>query len=417
MNKIIFFSSGDSENASTWSNVPYCFSKCLEKRGIELIRINTRPSKWITGFYDSIIRPTLNLITNNNTVYFGRTRIRHIITEHLIKSVVKKHQDADFCVFINCQFYNKFNSIPSLIFFDWSFEYEIRKRKNVEPNLFQKRNCNQEREAITHADIVVSMFKVCAEEMNQMYPEANIQFLGGNVINDLSGLRLRETHPCPPLRGREDQTIEEQDNLQISSSSKDIYVEDLLEKKAKSKKLLFIGRKTTYLEAAKKLIEAYKLLKREEDYKDLSLDIVGCAASDFDDLPEGVTCYGFLNKSDENDRITYYELLLNAKILVNANPKWGAYSSTIEAMYFCTPVIVSPYKDFIEEFGDEINFGIYNKEFTKESLASNIKTILNDRDYSRICMCSHETVKDYTWDNYVDKLLLLMENHKEKITK
>lgn len=417
MNKIIFFSSGDSENASTWSNVPYCFSKCLEKRGIELIRINTRPSKWITGFYDSIIRPTLNLITKNNTVYFGRTRLRHIITEHLIKNVVKKHQDADFCVFINCQFYNKYNNIPSLIYFDWSFEYELRKRRNIEPNFFQKRNCNQERDTITHANIVVSMFKVCAEEMNQMYPEANIHFLGGNVINDLSGLRLRETHPNPPCLGRVNQTTNEQGNQQISSSSKDIYVDTLLETKTKSKKLLFIGRKTTYLEAAKKLIEAFKLLKEEEAYKDYSLDIVGCAASDFDSLPEGVTCYGFLNKSKEQDRKIYYDLLQNAKVLVNANPNWGAYSSTIEAMYFYTPVIVSPYKDFVEEFGTEINFGVYNKDFTKESLANNIKTIIKDKKYSKICMCSHETVKDYTWDNYVDKLLFLMENLKAKETK
>ncbi len=414
MKKIIFFCSGDSENASTWSNVPYCFSKCLEKRGIELIRINTRPSDIINNLYNSLVRPVLNLITKKKTVYFGRTRIRQVLTNLKIKNAVKKYSNADFCIFINCQFFNKFNSIPSLIFFDWSFEYELRKRKKTEPNFFQKRNCKQERETINHADIVVSMFKVCAEEMNQMYPEANIQFLGGNVINDLSGLRLRETHPNPPCLGRENQTTKEQGNQQISSSSKDIFVETLLETKAKSKKLLFIGRKTTYLEAAKKLIEAFKLLKEEEAYKDYSLDIVGCAASDFDSLPEGVTCYGFLNKSEENDRKTYYDLLLNAKVLVNANPNWGAYSSTIEAMYFYTPVIVSPYKDFAEEFGTEINFGVYNKDFTKESLANNIKTILNDKEYSKICMCSHETVKDYTWDNYVDKLLFLMENLKAK---
>ena len=414
MKKVIFICSGDSKDASTWSNVPYCFSNCLEKKGIKLIRINTIAPNWISEFYNYFIRKTLNFLTKKETVYFGRTRIKNKLTEFYIKYVVKKHHDADFCIFINCQYYNKYNSIPSLIFFDWSYEYELKKRKNVEPNFFQKRNCNQEREAITNADIVVSMFKVCTDEMNQMYPQANIHFLGGNVINDLSGLRLRETHPNPPCLGREDQTLEEQENLQISSSSKVIYIDDLLEKKAKSKKLLFIGRKTTYLEAAKKLIEAYKLLKEEEDYNDLSLDIVGCAKSDFDSLPKGVTCHGFLNKSNERERIIYYDLLLNAKVLVNANPNWGAYSSTIEAMFFYTPVIVSPYKDFIEEFGTNIGFGIYNMEFSEKSLASNIEKVINDKGYKNMCLCSHEMVKDYSWDNYTDKLIKLMDNERKK---
>lgn len=406
MKKVIFICSGDSKDASTWSNVPYCFSNCLEKKGIELIRINIRAPDWISYFYNYFVRTTLNYITKKETVYFGRTRIKNKLTEQYIKHIVKKHKGANFCIFINCQYYNKYNSIPSLVFFDWSFEYELRKRRKIEPNFFQKRNCNQEREALTHADIVVSMFKVCAEEMNEMYPEANIRYLGGNVINDLSGLRLK----------RKDQSVMSKDD-RLKNSSNEVIVEDLLEKKAKSKKLLFIGRKSTYLEAAKKLIEAFKLLKEEEAYKDYSLDIVGCAASDFDSLPEGVTCYGFLNKSEENDRKTYYDLLLNAKVLVNANPNWGAYSSTIEAMYFYTPVIVSPYKDFVEDFGTEINFGIYNEVFTKESLVFNIITILNDRDYSKICQCAHETVKEYTWDNYVDKLLFLMESFKVKDTK
>ncbi len=414
MKKIIFICSGDSKDASTWSNVPYCFSNCLERKGIELIRLNTLAPNWISNFYNYFIRKVLNVCTGKEAVYFGRTRFRKVLTDIKIKNVVKKHSDADFCIFINCQYYNKYNSIPSLVFFDWSFEYELRKRRKIEPNFFQKRNCNQEREALTHADIVVSMFKVCAEEMNEMYPEANIRFIGGNVINDLSGLRLKETHPNPPCLGREDQTIDEQDHLQICSSSKDIYVDTLLETKAKSKKLLFIGRKTTYLEAAKKLIEAYKILKKEEDYKDFTLDIVGCATSDFSLLPEGVTCYGFLNKSDERDRKIYYDLLLNAKVLVNANPNWGAYSSTIEAMYFYTPVIVSPYKDFVEEFGTNIGFGIYNMEFSEKSLASNIEKIITDKEYKKSCICSHERVKDYSWDNYADKLLKLMEDERKK---
>ena len=181
----------------------------------------------------------------------------------------------------------------------------------------------------------------------------------------------------------------------------------LLEKKSKSKKLLFIGRKTTYLGAAKKLIEAFKLLKQEEAYKDYVLDIVGCAASDFDSMPEGVTCYGFLNKSEEKDRKTYYDLLLGAKVLVNANPKWGAFSSTVEAMYYYTPVIVSPYQDFVKNFGEKIDFGVYNQDFTAESLANDIISVINSDNYIEMCTFAHEKVKTYTWENYVKRVLEL----------
>lgn len=219
------------------------------------------------------------------------------------------------------------------------------------------------------------------------------------MINDLSGLRLK----------RKDQCVMSKDE-RLKNSSKEIIVEDLVKTKAKSKKLLFIGRKTTYLEAAKKLIEAFKLLKREENYKDFTLDIVGCAASDFDSLPEGVTCYGFLNKSNERDRKTYYDLLLGAKVLVNANPKWGAFSSTVEAMYYYTPVIVSPYQDFVKNFGEKIDFGVYNQDFSASGIANNIKETSDPDKYKNRCYCAHNSVCDYTWDNYICKLIKLIES-------
>ena len=156
------------------------------------------------------------------------------------------------------------------------------------------------------------------------------------------------------------------------------------------------------------MIEAYKLLKQEEGYKDLSLDIVGCAASDFESLPKGVTCYGFLNKSEERDRKIYYDLLLNAKVLINPTPKWGAYSSTIEAMYYYTPVIVSPYETFVNEFGRIIDFGLYNEHYTAEGIAKDIEIVVFNNDYKSLCENAHNRVEKYTWSNYVDKVLKLI---------
>lgn len=408
MKTVVFFSNGDSDDANVWSNVPYCFSHALENKSFIVHRIDYSINPRITIFYNLVMRRILDCIAFRKLrfPYINSTRLFKFFAERKIRKAILQYPQADLCIFMGYGFYNKWNNIPSLLFSDWTTEMDIQKKRK--PNFLEKRIIRQEEEAINHAEYVISLFPVCCEEMKKKYPKANIHFLGGNVINDLSGLRLKETRPNPPCLGREDQPLEEQENLQISSSSKDIYVDALLETKTKSKKLLFIGRKTTYLEAAKKLIEAYKLLKGEEAYKDYELDIVGCAASDFDSLPEGVTCYGFLNKSEERDKKTYYDLLLGAKVLVNANPKWGAFSSTVEAMYYYTPVIVSPYQDFVKNFGKEIDFGVYNQEFTAESIAENIKYIINSDNYTEICNFAHENVKSYTWENYVELVVKLI---------
>ena len=408
MKSILFFTNGDANNANVWSNVPFCFSHALESKGIIVHRVDCSMNQKIVAFYDLVFRRVLDGITLRKLrfPYLKATRLYKYFAERKIKREILSNPQADLCLFMGYGFYNKWNDIPSLSFSDWTFEMDIEKRRK--PGILHQRAIKQEKEAIENSTYVVSMFAECAEEMKKRYPNANIHFLGGNVINDLSGLRLKETHPNPPCLGREDQTIDEQDHLQICSSSKDIYVDTLLETKAKSKKLLFIGRKTTYLEAAKKLIEAYKLLKEEEAYKDYSLDIVGCSASDFDSIPEGVTCYGFLNKSEEQDRKIYYDLLLNAKVLINPTPKWGAYSSTIEAMYFFTPVIVSPYETFVNEFGRIIDFGLYNEHYTAEGIAKDIETVIFNNDYKSLCENAHNRVEKYTWSNYVDKVLKLI---------
>lgn len=381
MKEILFFTNGDANDANVWSNVPYCFSLALENKGITVRRIDYSMNHAFVKFYDLVLRRVLDAFTFRKLrfPYLRTTRLFKFFVERKIKAATQHYPQADLCLFMGYGFYNKWNKIPSLLFSDWTTEMNIRKKR--QPNFLEHRMIRQEEEAINHAEYVVSLFPVCCEEMKKKYPKANIHFLGGNVINDVGPMTLS------PLRG----------NLR-----------GLPETKSKSKKLLFIGRKTTYLEAAKKLIGAYKLLKREEDYKDFSLDIVGCAASDFDSLPEGVTCYGFLNKSNEEDKKTYYDLLLGAKVLVNANPKWGAFSSTVEAMYYYTPVIVSPYQDFVKNFGKEIDFGVYNQEFTAVSLANDIKSVINSANYVEMCNFAHEKVKSYTWENYVKQLAALV---------
>ena len=393
MKEVIFLTNGDANNANVWSNVPYCFSHALENNGTTVHRTDYSMPNLFVKFYDLVLRRFLYCLTFRKLKfpYLRTTRLFKFFAERKIKKAILQYPQADLCLFMGYGFFNKWNKIPSLIFSDWTTEMDIQKKRK--PNFLEKRIIRQEEEAINHAQYVISLFPVCCEEMKKKYPKANIHFLGGNVINDLLN-----------------KSLVSRSKLQVSNEKADntIIVEDLIERKEKSKRLLFIGRKTTYLEAAKKLIEAYRLLKQEEQYRDLELDIVGCAESDFGSLPDGVTCYGFLNKSNERDRKTYYDLLLGAKVLVNVNPNWGAFSSTVEAMYYYTPVMVSPYQDFVKNFGKEIDFGVYNQDFTVESIANNIKSVINSENYTEMCNFAHEKVKTYTWENYVKQLCCMV---------
>lgn len=419
MNDILFFADYNPREASTWSNVPCCFVNALEEKGYQVRTFSTYPNrKWVL-MYDKYIRLILDLIlyplTRKRTVYFGYSRIYQWIGERKIKKAVKKYPDANFCFFMNYLFYNKFNDIPSLLFGDWTVEMGLE-RKGVKPSVFQKRCIQKERETIENAEYTISIFPQCAEIMKKKYPKGNIYYLGGNFINDLSGLRLRCKDQC--VMSKDDAVNNKNEQINLDSlhftpytlhSSNEIYIEDLIDKKEKSSKILFIGKPDRYKESAIKVIEAVKLLQKQKDLCDIELNIIGISKDQLPSVPDFVHCHGFLHKDNKQECNLYYNLLMESKVIVNPTPKWAAYSSTIEALYFCTPLIVSPYDDFVAEFGENITFGLYNHEFNKECIADNIKKVLTITNYKKMSMDAHNIVREYTWDIYVNKIINLIE--------
>jgi len=135
------------------------------------------------------------------------------------------------------------------------------------------------------------------------------------------------------------------------------------------------------------------------------LNIIGLKASQFPALPTGVICHGYLDKEKEPDRKLYYSLLTTAKVIVNTTPKWGAFSATLEAMHFYTPVITTPYDEFVATFGRDITFGYYYPDNCEESLFDSIQRVIEHPDYLSLCRASHAAVQSFTWDGYIEKVL------------
>lgn len=383
LKKILFFANGDPRNATTWSNVPCCFVKELEQRGIEVVTFDLSSHPFITKIYDLILRRIFKLLLmpfGITPVWFSNSWLYKRWGYKKIKRVVEENIDADYCFFINYLFYNKFNQIPSLLLGDWPQFVHLRNEGNSP--LF-KRVFAQEKFAIENAKYVISIFQVRAEEMQAKYQKANILFLGGNVVNNLCPWKIENGY------------VEVQN----------IGLRKIVDIKKQSNSILFIGKPDRYKESAIKVIEAFKKLRKNNH--ELELNIIGISENDLKEKVDGVHCYGFLHKDINTECEMYYRLLIEAKVIVNPNPKWAAYSSMIEAMYFYTPVVVSPYDAFVDEFGKTIDFGIYNDSFTVKDVVHNIQQILAAPNFKQLCQAAHEKVKDYSWTNYVDKLLCL----------
>lgn len=118
-----------------------------------------------------------------------------------------------------------------------------------------------------------------------------------------------------------------------------------------------------------------------------------------------IYCYGCLRKNVKKERDLYYSLLHSCKVFVYPAQQWGGYSSSIEAMFYGSPIIVSPYDDFVCEFGKNINFGRYTCD--REELHETIRSIIDtDKNkYKDLCFNAYKRVSDYTWSNYVNDFL------------
>ncbi len=370
---ITIFTDGDATKLSTWSNVPYFLSTTLENKGHIVNRVNTSSFALFKKLYNHTISKFLNLFYPNHAYQFERTRFYNWIINNKIQKEIRKTDNADLFIIMDFSFYNECNNIPTITFSDWSYEYYIKERCKRNPYFFEYSYLRRQAEALKKATVVVSLFELCANYIKRQSPTSNVKFLGGNVINMMRKPTLHQ--------------------------------DKIIEAKRNNISILFIGMKK-YQSGAQLLVDTFPLIKQK--YPHAKLHIVGLTNNDLYNLSEGIACYGYLHKDNPQECQLYYNLLEKATVFVNPTEQWAGYSSMIEAMYFYTPIVVSPYEEFTNEFGKSITFGIYNTDFNVNTLANSILKILQNERYDYFCIKAHERVKDYTWDNYVEHLLQII---------
>jgi len=375
--EITVYTDGDSAAISTWSNIPYLFTETLISKGIKVNRVDISPTglahqnRLWRIFYNRIFDKIIRKIHPATSFEYKRSWFHYINVRKTIQTTLKQYPQTDLLLFLTyCPAAADLTHKPILLFSDWTYEYYFKSFLHRKPDLFERQAIRRENRQIERAQWVVNLFPKTAEYMQKRYHNPNIVYLG-NVVNAIMA---------------PDETA-------------------ILAQKQSSFKLLFVG-KAKYRDSAQSLIAAFNLLKTR--YPQLSLHIVGMIAEDFDVLPEGVSCYGYLDKNIAAERKTYYRLLQEAKLFVNPSPLWGAFSASLEAMYFYVPTVVCPYPEFVETFGKDIRSGIYLPSDRPEDIAQTMDTLLNSPDYLQCCKAAHQAAEPFSWEAYIGKLLQLI---------
>ena len=368
--QVTVFTQGDSTRPSTWSNVPYMFTRTLEERGIHVNRIDLSPN--LAGkLFNRAWRVAQGLLRWESTFDYTRSSLHHLLVKRHVRHAVRHHPQADANIFLTFSVSSSgMSDQPTVLFGDWTYDHCVSHFRNRTPNWLERGAIEREHREIEAADCVFVLFPNVAERMRQSYRNPHIYY-AGNVVNALL-----------------DQPEAE-----------------LLQRKAAATALLFIGSRA-YLEGARRLLKAFVLIRPERP--NWTLDIVGLTERELGPCPAGVRCHGYLDKGVARDRERYYQLIAGARCIVNTTPKWAAFSAMIEAMHFYTPVIVTPYEEFVQTFGHDIAFGAYCADEpgtdAAMALAQRLRLLDDDRHLQR-CRAAHEAVADYQWDKYIDRLL------------
>lgn len=368
--EITLYSCGDSNDITTWSNVPFLFSKALEKRGITLHRIDISPSKNISRIYNTLsfylFRKLLHL---HSCPEFHRTWLHRTIIYKRLKKANKKYPQSELNLFLSFAFINKYSKRPNVLWCDWTDRIVIE-RLGREPEWYEKRSLAHEDGVMKKADEIYTMFPKCKERMEQLYKRP-IEYLNRNVVNTVYDGQF--------------------------------ILNQCIKNRVLSSKILFIGN-VRYRSGALQLFQSINELKQE--INNLEVHVIGMTEKELG-KHENVVCHGYLHKDKEVERNLYYELLLSCRCLVNPTKGWAGYSSCVEAMFYGCPIIISPYEDFTTEFGNNIAFGYYCNE---DNLKDKIKQMFNNKDYLNLCRAAHMAVKDYTWDNYMDTFIQSLQD-------
>lgn len=380
--RVILCADGDSADIDLWSNIPYLLAAELERRGIELIRINLQAPWLLRRLWRYSFGVRHKLRHWRTSVDFYRSRTNHWFTTRRLNRAVRRHGGpGTLLINLSISAAPSCSPIPVVLLSDWSYEHYIADRLGRGPDAAERSTIVRDTAAMARANLVVLLFPESAARLQHQIPDGRFRF-HGHVIND---------HPlaqAPPAQ----------------APAASVHA---------PWRLLFVGR-PRYRQGLELLLAALALLSSAAPLVPAwQLDVIGIGPDDLStpvDPALPVHLHGYLSKADPAERHAYYALLNQADLLINASSAWGGVSATVEAMHRRTAVLTVPYSEFQALFGSTIPFGAYLSELTPAAVAAAITAILQDpARLAQQQQAAHDAVQRFSWQAFVDRLLVELD--------
>lgn len=363
----IVFSIGDSRKPSTWSNVPYFFTRTLESRGFVVQHVDIGPPRLLQLAFDLPWKAYCRLTGRYTRFTYLRSRYNRRITDAKIRKALARWPGGH-CVFMTYSF-GAGPSRPYSLFCDQTFAQSIAYFDEREPDKLELPTILAERKVLKSASLVIALFPEIAESLRKFHG-SKVKYYG-NVVN-------------------------------IGSMA--VNPQALLEKKLGTREIVFIGSRK-YKEGLERLAEAVRVLN-SRGMDRLVVNVVGMDHGDLRSPPQNMRFHGYLDKGKPEQARKYRQILEQSRVYVNPNPKWAAFSASCEALFLCTPVVIYPYREFQRTFGDVNRLGSALTTSKPAELADALAALLtNEQTWKTKALAAHEATKDMSWDNYVDCFL------------
>jgi len=365
--EFIVFSIGDSRKPSTWSNMPFFFTRTLEQRGHRVHHVNIAPSRIVQLLFDVPWKVFCQLIGRQTRFTYIRSSMNRRMVNAKIQRALRRYPEGH-CVFMTYSFAAGYDR-PYTLFCDQTFEQHIAYFDERMPDSLERPTIIEERRNLKEAALIIALFPDLAKGLRRMHGD-KVKYYG-SVVN--------------------------MDRLNADRTA-------LLARKRKGNELVFIGS-PKYKEGLERLAQAVEILNGM-DGPELTVNVIGMDRRDLPSSPRNMKFHGYLDKGKPAQKRAYFDILERSRLFVNPNTKWAAFSASCEALFLYTPVVIFPYGEFARTFGDINKVGHALVSTHPQELAQAITALFKDEQaWTEKAIAAHEATKAMSWDNYVNRYL------------
>jgi glycosyltransferase involved in cell wall biosynthesis len=371
--KINLFCWGDSDDINIWSNVPYFFASALIARGVEVGRVNLIPQP---GPIHRTLR-FLNRNRNRVATRLGfpyrplfRVPAFHRLANSQLAKACRRFQDADLNLFLTFSFSSyRYSDVPVALYCDRTYEHHLQEQ-GIRPGYVDRRLIRMEKQNLQNARYVFTLNQACLDFIRERYAIHSGVLLRPGI--NLSG----DDFPDP---------------------------EPLITRKEAERKILFIGR-GYYERGVDILLKAFQRFN-EKLSNPFNLHLVGVTNDELPELQPHVICHGYLRKDDPSEYREYLDLLASARLFVFPMRPGPIATVLREALWMCTPVILSNVPNASDRVQDGKNGVLVDKADSKE-IAHWMSVLVTDEvRWRQMAAYARESVRDETWDSTIERFL------------